>query len=271
MKIIFLLLFITVIIIVLPFNSTLEPILESIPELQFDGNIYIVSFANNCCQKAQKNLEETALKYGVTKVFSLNLDTLEAPDDVKNYIKNNKRGSGYWIWKPYVLNQILNISNPGDIIIYVDSSTYFNNALQPIIDFINTYSILSFKHKDSHKQSEWTKMDAVKYFGYPDDWCEKEGNYNQFMAAFIGIKNDLVGNLLVNKYFNIMKPGNSQLFDDSKSSKDSCNDFKESRHDQQILSLILYKYFQNIPFPDYNKQKYGWVWHETINGKSRHT
>jgi hypothetical protein len=37
-----------------------------------------------------------------------------------------------------------------------------------------------------------------------------------------------------------------------------------------MISLILYKYFPDILFPDYDKNKYGWVWHETINGNARH-
>jgi ABC-type uncharacterized transport system substrate-binding protein len=48
--------------------------------------IYIVSFAHNCCIKAQKNLEKTAKEFGADYVYSLNLDTLEAPQDVKKYI-----------------------------------------------------------------------------------------------------------------------------------------------------------------------------------------
>jgi predicted RecB family nuclease len=88
-KVFLLLLFITVIIIVLPgyTESTLGPI----PELQFANKVYVVSFAHNCCKRAQQNLEDTALKCGATKAFSLDLDTLEAPGEVKEYIKNNKR------------------------------------------------------------------------------------------------------------------------------------------------------------------------------------
>jgi hypothetical protein len=197
------------------------------------------------------------------------LDTLEAPPGVKDYILNNKRGAGYWIWKPYVIKQILNISNPGDIVIYVDSSTYFKGTLQPIVDFINKNSILAFKHSDYHNQATWTKMSAVNYYGYPKDWCKTDGIFVQFMAAFTGIRNDYIGNKLLDLYLEVMIPENTLLFDDTPV-EGNCESFKESRHDQQMLSLILYKYFNYVEYPVYNKNEYNWVWHENINGKNRH-
>ena len=114
----------------------------NISNFESNQKIYIVSFAHNCCKLAQENLEKTAYKAGANKVFNLTLDTLEAPEDVKKYILNNKRGAGYWIWKPYAMKQVIKLSAPDDIIIYVDSSTYFNKSLQTISDFINKNNIL---------------------------------------------------------------------------------------------------------------------------------
>jgi hypothetical protein len=234
-------------------------------------NIYVVSFAYNCCTEAQKNLEKTALEYGATKVFSLNLDTLEAPDNVKKYIVENKRGSGYWIWKPYAMKQIINKTNPGDIIIYCDASTFFIKPLNKIIDFINKNSILCFLHAEKHRQSAWTKINLVKYLGYTEDWCKnEEGAKVQFRGCFLGVKNDEIGNNIIDKWLQILKPENSHLIDDTNDGEKNCKDFKESRHDQQVLSMILYKYVPHINFPEYHKQEYGFVAHENINGKNRH-
>ena len=231
--------------------------------------IYVVSFAHNCCEKAQKNLKETALKHGASKVFSLNLDTLEAPADVKEYIKNNKRGAGYWIWKPYAIKQVLSGIRPNDIVIYVDASTYFENSMQHIINEINKNSILCFD-TGYHKQNAWTKMNAVNHFGYQNDWCTTDGVKFQFMATLLGIKNDTLGNTIVNKWLDVLIPSNSHLFDDSNTPGGNCKQFIESRHDQQMLSLILYKYVPHIKFPAYDKKKYGWVFHQNINGNDRH-
>ena len=233
--------------------------------------VYVVSFAHECCVRAQQNLEKSALMFGCDKVYSLNLDTLDAPENVKKYIRTHKRGAGYWIWKAYALKQILTISNPGDIVIYVDASTYFNKSIETICTFINKYSILCFIHNVHQTQSMWTKMNAFKYI-YPenDSLCETEGKKVQFMAALCGVKNNQIGNSFVNMFLDVLNPDNSALYDDSPSTLKNCDDFKESRHDQQMLSLILYKYYSDIPFPVYSKDTYGFVFHEDINGNDRH-
>ena len=237
-----------------------------------NNNIYVVSFAHNCCKKAQDNLEKTSLEHGATKVFNLNLKTLEAPNNVKKYITDNGRGAGYWLWKSYALKQVLRYSNKDDIIIYADSGTYFTKSLNDIISFINKYSILAFKHNGTiYKQNAWTKMNAVKYFDYDiDKWCQTDGTKQQIIGSFVGIKNDEKGNFLVDTWLKALTPENSSLFDDSKSNIPNCKEFQESRHDQQMLSLILYKYFDNIPFPNYSEDEYGFIRHQKINGNGRH-
>jgi hypothetical protein len=65
-----------------------------------------------------------------------------------------------------------------------------------------------------------------------------------------------------------MDLNNSYLFDDSPSTVNNCPSFKESRHDQQMLDLILHKYFSNIDFPI--SDGYGYISHQDINGLNRH-
>lgn len=235
--------------------------------------VHIVSFSYNCCRLAQENLERSAKMYGATNVYSLTLDTLDAPEHIKEQIRTHKRGAGYWVWKPYAIKQVLNQSNPDDIIIYVDSSTYFNKPMENIINFINKNGVLAFKHGfidpltgQPHYQRNWTKMDAVSYFGYLSDWCSKDGLNEQLMAGFIGIKNNAIGKDLINYWLESLQ--DIHLYDDTPSILPNCQGFTESRHDQQMLSMILYK--TGIQFPDYNKEFYGWIWHEKVNGQNRH-
>ena len=115
-----------------------------------------------------------------------------------------------------------------------------------------------------------TIIESDKYFNENSDWCETEGKYIQFVGSIVGIKKNETGKKLVELWIDALQPKNAYLFDDS-SSKDNCIDFKESRHDQQMLSLILYKYFKDIPFSNENEsKKYGFVRHKSINGKDRH-
>jgi hypothetical protein len=267
-EIVLILISILILIVIFNYKTSKFYFNYKISEFYNTQKIHVVSFAHNCCALAQKNLEQSAMKYGAYRVYSLNLETLEAPEYIKQQILTNKRGAGYWVWKPYCISQILKISDPGDIIIYVDASTYFNKSMKNIVSFINKNSILAFKHENNDNiQSTWTKMDAVNYFGYLSDWCEKEGKQDQFMGAFVGIKNNEIGKKLVALWIDSLNF--IKLYDDSPGILKNCHGFQESRHDQQMISLILYKYF-NLNFPKYNREMYGWVWHEPINGVSRH-
>ena len=68
-----------------------------------------------------------------------------------------------------------------------------------------------------------------------------------------------------------MSAENLNVYDDSQSDIPNCISFKASRWDQQMLSLLLYKNWNSINFPNYDRNYYGWVWHEQINGKDRHS
>ena len=237
-----------------------------------DFKVYVVSFAHNCCKHSQENLEKTAYEHGADKVFSLNLETLEAPEYVKDYIRNNHRFAGYCCWKPYIMKQVIKQTNPGDVIIYTDSGTYYSKNLSEIISFIKKNNVFCFTHElGCCEQYKWTKMNAVQYFGYNlENWCETEGRKTQVMAALLGVVNNEQGNFVVDEWLKAMDPKNASLYDDSPSTVGNCEGFKESRHDQQMLSLILYKYLPDILHFIYSENSYGWRWHETINGKSRH-
>jgi len=241
--------------------------------------VYVVSFAHNCCALAMKNLEKSAYEYGSKKFFNINIDSLQAPEDIKNIIIRNNKGAGFWCWKPYLMEQISKIIPEDSILIYSDASTFFVHDFNNIIDFIDNNNILCFKHDPKwidgrggiHVQSAWTKMSAVKHLGYDmNTWCDNGGKSIQFMAGFIGVKNNKIGKEVISEWKELMSPKNLSLYDYSPSELQNCSNFRESRHDQQMLSLLLYKKYNNIKFPSYDRNHYGWVWHERINGVNRH-
>ena len=43
-----------------------------------------------------------------------------------NFIENNKRGYGYWLWKSYIVKKQLELMKEGDILLYADSGCVMN-------------------------------------------------------------------------------------------------------------------------------------------------
>jgi len=47
----------------------------------------------------------------------------------KDFIKSNRRGNGYWIWKPYYVYNELQKLNDDDILLYLDCGFEINNQI----------------------------------------------------------------------------------------------------------------------------------------------
>lgn len=41
----------------------------------------------------------------------------------KDFIENNKRGYGYWIWKPYIIKKTMEKMKDGDFLLYLDNGS----------------------------------------------------------------------------------------------------------------------------------------------------
>lgn len=169
-----------------------------------------------------------------------------------NKILNCSRGGGYWLWKSYIINKTLKKVNDNDIIFYLDSKYYF------IEDFTNLYSeymrnndLLVWKNKPNEPiwyMKNWCKMDVIdKYKIY-----DKVFNENA--------EDCWAGALVIKKTENTIKYMQEWLdmcciyenITDSPSEMRNNDLFREHRHDQSLLSVILYKY--NIEMQVFEKR-----------------
>lgn len=155
-----------------------------------------------------------------------------------NFIINNRRGFGYWLWKSYLIKKTMKEMNDNDILVYADSGCSINLNGKPRLleyfDIVNNskFGILSFKLE--HLEKTWTKMDIIDYFGGVDllETGQLVG------GIFILRKCDHTVNL-VKKWYNGCCKYN--LIDDSPSKISNDLSFKENRHDQSIFSILRKK------------------------------
>ena len=71
---------------------------------------------------AQKNVESALSvgKFDTATIYTMN-DLDDHFKEKNQYILNNKRGSGYWLWKPYIIFKKLLEIDENDILCYNDS------------------------------------------------------------------------------------------------------------------------------------------------------
>ena len=156
------------------------------------------------------------------------------------FIQNNKRGYGYWVWKPYLIMKTLEMMNENDILFYLDVGCeiidYSKNAihlLKGIIDKCEKYNILYTE--TGHNEKSHTKMDVFNYMGliYNNQIMDSM----QYQTGVIIIKKTVINTSFVKDWYNIIC--NYNLVNDSKSVLPNHSSFIENRHDQSIFSLLL--------------------------------
>lgn len=200
--------------------------------------ICLVSYANKEYLKKQQILNQSALKFGIEKTILYTDELLKKT----SFYKRNKevldqpRGAGYWLWKPYVIYEVLKELDEGDILFYIDAGAEIVSNVKPLVDLcIQQKGVLLFNAININKF--WTKRDCFVKMG-----CDREKYWEhpQFMGGYqVYEKNEFSLNFVkeVLKYSQL-----KGILDDSLSEKENFIGFKEHRHDQSVLTNIAIKY-----------------------------
>lgn len=158
------------------------------------------------------------------------------PEPFKEYTIKYKRGSGYWLWKPYIIKNTLDNANDGDIIVYADAGC----TIQKHKDWLNYFNILKNKKGiffiACGKSRKWCKKDVFEFFQTRNNLWKYA---NQIQATFIIIKKTK-DNDVIEKWYETAKLHPSLFTDVEKNNIDKEDKlFKEHRHDQSVLTACV--------------------------------
>lgn len=162
-----------------------------------------------------------------------------------NFIANNSRGYGYWIWKPYVILKTFNQMNYGDILVYLDAGCEVVNnpdSVDKMHKLISDTSNISYT-STGHNEKKYTKMDLFKYLNV-DKNTDIHNSIMHQAGVIIIIKNKHTVAFITEWYNNMC---DYHLVDDSPSILQNDTSFIEHRHDQSIFSLLI-KTKYNVDF-----------------------
>jgi hypothetical protein len=196
---------------------------------------YFINYAHNGFLNSQKEALDIATKFGFD-VKGYNYNDIDSNFKNKNqHILSQKRGAGYWLWKPYVILNALNQINNGDYLVYMDSGAKLINNVDNFLRMIDHKGMLNFSMVQ--KTSKWTKGDCFYYLNKKNKDDFK--NDNQMSATYLFFKKNETCVSFVSRWLdNCLIPG---LIDDSANKvMNNFNDFIDHRHDQAILSLMVY-------------------------------
>lgn len=201
--------------------------------------IKFISFADTKYEKTLERIKNEAISsnfFDEVNVFNEN----DLPEDIRNYCIKNPRGYGYWLWKPYFVNKILNELNDDDILVYCDAGCVINiegkNRFNEYIEMVKNSELGNISFQTGHLEKKYSKGDLFKYFD-----------------AFDLLDTEiLVGGILIMRKNNhtckIVKLwydtciNHKNLIDDSHSISNNDPMFFDHRHDQSVFSIIRKKY-----------------------------
>lgn len=215
---------------------------------------YFLVYNDNTHNHFLSDLLESVKKYG--KDFEIIVFNKNDMDN--EFVLNNKnileldRGGGYWLWKPYIINETLKKINENDIVFYLDSKYYFMEDFTELyLNYMENNDLLVWKNKPNNPiwhMKNWCKIDVILKY----DMSKKIFDENA--------EECWGGALVIKKNENTIKYMKEWLdmcciyedITDAPSKVENSGLFCEHRHDQTLLSIILYKY--NIPMQFFEKK-----------------
>lgn len=197
----------------------------------------LINYANDQFTQGQKLNSKTGREVGgFDEVISYSPDDLEQGFYESNAgILNQSRGAGYWLWKPYLIYQTLQILNRGDFLFYCDSGSYFINPIDPMIEIAEAsgQDILVFELE--HIEKVWTKRDA---FVLMDCDRPEYTDSKQRLASFCLFRKSRFTMTFAGEYLSYAQDERVLTDLDNRCGYPNYPEFKDHRHDQSILSLL---------------------------------
>jgi hypothetical protein len=156
-----------------------------------------------------------------------------------DFIQSNRRGYGYWLWKPYLIKKTMAALEDGDVLLYLDCGCEIDvrnrDWLQSLFERVKKCDMIVTTTENEERH--WNKMDLPVYLNVTDDAHLQSGQH-QAGAVLIHVC-DKTRRFLHEWYETCC---NYSLIDDSPSISPNFYRFSEHRHDQAVFSLLLKKY-----------------------------
>jgi hypothetical protein len=158
------------------------------------------------------------------------------------FVTNNKKGYGYWIWKPYLIHKTLLEIEEGDYLLYMDSGcemVYDPLTSEKLIDDYRklTDANLIIGTTSSSDNIRYSKRDVMEYFGMTDI---NQLKIRHMQSGCVFIKNCQKMRDLYNEFYQLCH--NYHLIDDTPSLVPNDPTFVSHRHDQNVFNVLVQKY-----------------------------
>lgn len=196
----------------------------------------LVTYADEKFKDKQDYLNSIAVKHGINPI-SYNRSDIESTE----FYQKNKEvldqsiGSGYWLWKPYIILDAMNKLNDGDIVFYSDCGDMFHPRIVEYVDNLLDETDQCILLVGGSKNGEWTKRDCFYYMD-----CDESDywNSNQLEAGVCIWKVSEESKKTVSEWLNYCCDPRIITNDDNVCGQPNIDGYNEHRNDQSVLTNI---------------------------------
>jgi hypothetical protein len=197
----------------------------------------LINFGNRSYYHSQKiNSQSGLLVGGFDQIIQYTPKEIDKTFLEKNQnILSQKRGAGYWLWKPYFIQKALATLQWGDYLFYCDAGAHFIASISPLIEICESSNQDIIVFELELLERAWTKRDALVLMDadIPEmiDTPQRIGGYHLW-------KKTPFSEYLVQEWLNYAQ--DERIISDCLNQLGQPNypEFQNHRHDQSILSLL---------------------------------
>lgn len=203
-------------------------------------NIHFISYANSKYYDMQ-NLQiekaagvfDTAVAYTDVKLRTLHPKFVAENEEILNM----ERGAGYWIWKPYIIQDRMSQIPTGDVVLYMDVGDTFTPHLHVALhNHMQTrdYMLLS----GCFTQEDWTKGDCFHLMGAEEEKYKKALQVEAGVCAFkkTAFNRQFIADWLAYCCDKFVSTDLENHY------AENAAGFKDHRHDQSILTNLMVRH-----------------------------
>lgn len=174
------------------------------------------------------------------------------PDFVRTnkYILDQHRGGGYWLWKPYIICETLKKIGENDLLFYIDSKYYFTESFGELYKDLLRQDLLVWRNKPnepSYSLKNWCKMDIIQKYHIFDQVFHH--NMEACWAGSMIMRKTSQVTAMMQEWLQMCCCND---ITDSPSTVPNSREFYDHRHDQSLLSIVLWKH--NVPLHSFPKK-----------------
>jgi hypothetical protein len=156
-----------------------------------------------------------------------------------SFARDHTRGFGYWVWKPWVILEVMKHAKEGDIVFFLDVGCTVHTSQKSRLryewyrEYIRKNGSLFFQEK--FLEYSWTKKEVAEYFQLSEEHLAS----GQIISGIHGHYVDSSSRSIIQEWLEACTLDLGRLVVDVKSSVGEDERFVEHRHDQSVLSCLI--------------------------------